>query len=221
MCPKPTNSTEAGVPLPGYNKAIFWGIGGLFVPFVAPVAVILSIKGLKKHVPQEARAFKITTTISLVLGAMGSTVLFFFIILLPGMKDAVKTRSESQSAHTAGESMSLEHQLAVINAGYKVSEDDVTVARFSSLRNQLSQTFVENKQEIVNATIHVQKMLKDRGISESVLTIMGGMNQLVFVKAKDPQYAEYTSAYVLLRDKGQSHAEAIAGLEGILRGLGL
>jgi len=40
----------------------------------------------------------------------------------------------------------LEYQLATINAAGYVSKDHITVARFRSLLNQLSVTFVEDKQ---------------------------------------------------------------------------
>jgi hypothetical protein len=122
-------------------------------------------------------------------------------------------------AHGAGES--IEYKLACINAGRQVRQDDITIARFRSLLRQLSSTFVENQQQIADMSVKGQQMLKQDGIAESLLNIMEGMNQLFSSKIENQKYAEYISAYLTLRDKGQSHSEAIKGLQGILRAMGI
>jgi len=121
---------------------------------------------------------------------------------------------------TAHASESLEYKLATINAGGYVSKDHITVARFRSLLNQLSATFVEDKQQIADMSVTAQNLLKKEGVQESLINIMEGMNQLFPRKIENQKYAEYAAAYVTLRSKGQSHTEAIRGLQAILRGLG-
>ena len=121
---------------------------------------------------------------------------------------------------TVHASDSLEYKLATINAGAYVSKDDITVARFRSLLNQLSATFIENKQQIADMSVTAQNLLKKEGVQESLMNIMEGMNQLFPRKIENQKYAEYAAAYVTLRSKGQSHSEAIRGLQAILRGLG-
>ena len=125
----------------------------------------------------------------------------------------------ANSAHAAGES--LEYKLATINAGRWIEQDDITVARFRSLLRQLSQTFVEGRQQIADISVKAQQIMKKNGISESLLTIMEGMNQLVSSEVRNLNYAEYLSAYVVLRNKGESHAQAIDGLQGILQAYGI
>ncbi|MDV2503799.1 MAG: hypothetical protein RX318_07575 [bacterium] len=125
----------------------------------------------------------------------------------------------ANSAHAAGES--LEYKLATINAMRGFAKDDITVARFRSLLRQLSQTFVEDQQQIADMSVTVQQIMKEKGISESLLIIMEGMNQLVSSEVGNLKYAEYISAYATLRNKGDSHAQAIAGLQGILRAFGV
>ena len=122
-------------------------------------------------------------------------------------------------AHASGES--IEYQLACVNAGRRVAQDDITVARFRSLLRQLSDTFVENQQQIADMSVKGLQMLKQDGISESLLNIMEGMNQLFSTKVENQKYAEFISAYLTLRDKGQSHRQAIDGLQGILRSMGI
>lgn len=125
----------------------------------------------------------------------------------------------SVQAHAAGET--IEYQLACINAGHRVDQDDITIARFRSLFRQLSDTFVENQQQIADMSVKSLQILKQDGISESLLNIMEGMNQLFSTKVSNQKYAEYIAAYLTLRNKGQSHTQAIAGLQGILRGVGI
>lgn len=143
---------------------------------------------------------------------MQSRLLAFAILILPFALFSVQ-------AHAAGES--IEYQLACINAGRRVAQDDITVARFRSLLRQLSHTFVEDPQQIADMSVKGLQMLKQDGISESLLNIMEGMNQLFSTKVANQKYAELIAAYLTLRDKGQSHTQAIAGLQGILRGMGI
>ena len=132
--------------------------------------------------------------------------LFVFLITLITLTAVV---------HAAGESM--EYKLACLDGkcGNKMVE-----ARFSSLLRQLSSTFAENQAQIADMTVMAQNLLKKEGISESLLTIMEGMNQL-FSTTTGLKYSEYVAAYVTLRTKGQSHTDAIVGLKELLRAMGI
>jgi len=115
----------------------------------------------------------------------------------------------------------LAYKLATIDspAGY-VAEDDISVARFRSLLRQLSTMFVEDEQQIADMTAKARQMLRDDGIKESLLNMMEGMNQVFTKRIENQQYAEYITVYITLRRKGESHADAISGLQGILRAVG-
>lgn len=116
---------------------------------------------------------------------------------------------------------SLEYKLAIINAGGYVPKDHITVARFRSLLRQLSDTYIENRQQIADMTVTAQKMLRKEGIQENLLNIMEGMNRLFSKPVENQKYAEYVVAYVTLREKGQSHSQAVSGLKAILETLGI
>lgn len=116
---------------------------------------------------------------------------------------------------------SLEYKLAVINAGGYVPKNHITVARFRSLLQQLSDTYVENRQQIADMTVTAQNLLRKEGIQENLLNIMEGMNQLFSKPVGNQKYAEYAAAYVTLRGKGQSHSQAMRGLKAILESLGI
>jgi len=50
---------------------------------------------------------------------------------------------------------------------------------------------------------------------------MEGMNSLFSKKIENQQYAEYIAAYMTLRMDGQSHSEAILGLDALLEMMGV
>jgi hypothetical protein len=113
----------------------------------------------------------------------------------------------------------VEHQLAVIDAKGFVAEDDITVARFRSLLEQLSSTYDEDKQKIADMTVTARGLLRKNGIDEKVLNIMEGMNQLFSGKAENQKYSQMLAYYVAFRNKGMTHADAIENLRGIIQTL--
>jgi len=129
-------------------------------------------------------------------------------------------QGERSSSYTKEEKPeSLEYMLATIEKGY-VSRDDIIITRFRSLLSQLSNTYVENKQQISDMTVRAQGILeKEEGIKESLLNMMEGMNQIFYIKVENQNYSEYMAAYMTLRRKGQSHNDAINGLKGIVDAL--
>jgi len=133
-------------------------------------------------------------------------------------KPPPESRAKTPSSPAKPES--LEYKLATIEKGY-VSRDDIIIARFGSLLQQLDSTYTESKQQIADMTVTAQKLLRDEGIKENLLNIMEGMNRLFSMRIENQSYAEYASAYVVLRRKGQSHHEAIEGLEALLQSMGI
>src|SRR5262249_444798 len=107
----------------------------------------------------------------------------------------------------------LEMQLATVDG---VADDPVKVARFKSLLGQLDEAYVENPKQIADTTVKGHEILRGKGVSESLLNMMEGMNRVFDATFKNQKYAEYMAAYLTLRDKGQSHAEAVHGLHSLI-----
>jgi len=116
---------------------------------------------------------------------------------------------------------SIEYKLAVIDAGTYVPKDDLSVARFKSLLRQLSDKFVESEQPIADMTVKGQSILREEGISEKMLNMMEGINQIFSSNIENQKYGEYLSLYAMLRIQGQNHDDAISGLQAVMRGLGM
>lgn len=114
---------------------------------------------------------------------------------------------------------SLEYRLAVINTGGNIRENDATISRFRSLLTQLSQNYIEDTQQIANMSVIIRDRLSAKGIDESLLNIMEGLNQLLWPQdSKKKRYSEYAFAYAGLRNKGLPHQDAIEILQGVVSG---
>ncbi|MBO8152699.1 MAG: hypothetical protein H0Z30_09445 [Candidatus Marinimicrobia bacterium] len=120
-----------------------------------------------------------------------------------------------------GQNYSIEYKLASIEVGYKVPQDHRLVKRFRTLLNQLDYKYVENRQEIADATVKGKQMLEERGIEEKMENIMEGMNLLFTSDIPNQKYTEYVAFYVVLRDKGMTHKESIDYMKSLLNSLGV
>lgn len=99
------------------------------------------------------------------------------------------------------------------------SGDSTKVNRYRSLIEQLDGAFVEAPQQIADMSANAKAELEKEGIDESVLSIMEAMNLVLPVPIGNQEYAEYTSAYMVLRIKGQTHEEATSGLRAFVRSM--
>jgi len=157
-------------------------------------------------------------------GCFGLIGLIAFMVVMMWICGVFKTEKKSATppeVKPQPKSESLEYKLATIEKGY-VSRDDIIIARFRSLLEQLDAKFIENKTQISDMSVGAQKLLREEeGIKESLLNIMEGMNRLFSSESANLKYSEYAAAYMVLRTKGQSHHEAIEGLRAILQTLGI
>lgn len=149
---------------------------------------------------------------------IGGIVLFAAVVVL-SITERARTRREYVAPKPQAKSESLEYKLATIDKGY-VSRDDIIVTRFRTLLDQLGSKYHGTRQQISDATVVAQNLLRDKyGIEESLLNIMEDMNQVVITKV-NPSYPLYATAYVQLRKTGASRQQAIIGIETFLKSIG-
>jgi len=149
-------------------------------------------------------------------------ILFLLMfIALSALLSCSSSDNPSPGSSSASADESIEHKLASIDAKFQVPKNHITIGRFRSLLRQLSNTFVESKQEISDMTVIGQNLLRKEGIKESLLNIMEGMNQLFSTPSQNQKYSEYISAYVVLRAEGQTHSDAILDLKAVLQTFGV
>jgi len=171
------------------------------------------------------------------LGLGGAFVVLLLVIAATAPPEAGSPRkrsaasppeqAESQAAATSGHGPahkgnpeSIEYELATIDASGYVPDDDIRVARFKSLLQQLSQTYSGTPQQIGDQTVKAHEMLKDRGVQESLVNIMTGMNQIFTTANHKQDYAGALTIYIGLRNKGESNSEAFRDLQDLVAHLG-
>ncbi|MGA1796157.1 MAG: hypothetical protein ACMUIL_09880 [bacterium] len=113
----------------------------------------------------------------------------------------------------------LEYRLAIISTKGNVRYNDAIVSRFRCLLDELSQNYVEDPRQIANMSVIVRNKLKGYGIQESLLTIMEGLNQILWPPdSPKKRYSEFAFAYADLRNKGLTHQDAVETIQALVSG---
>jgi len=127
-------------------------------------------------------------------------------------------------------SQSIAYKLAMVEKNGYVSENDKIVKRFDYLLTRLDNKYVDTKQEIADKTVKAKQLLEERGVKESMIKMMEGMNTLNEPKDTYKNYNEYLTIYIILRSNLSSHDETInsmkssislIGIDGLLKAAGL
>lgn len=142
-----------------------------------------------------------------------------FILSTSGCGDD-SSPSQTSPSGSDWQNKPLEYKLARLDEGNDPPQGDVKVARFKSLLGQLSGTYKETEQQIGDMTVNAQDQMKKEGVDETLLDIMEDMNQVFAAHVTNQSYAEYVSAYVVLREKGYSRDKSVEGIRGTLKGIG-
>lgn len=96
------------------------------------------------------------------------------------------------------------------------SADPVKVNRYRELFAQLAETYVDPPQGIYESIIATRVILEKKGVSESLLNIMDGLNQILARPIPNQKIDTYVAAYVVLRNKGESHDAAVNDLRAVM-----
>lgn len=110
----------------------------------------------------------------------------------------------------------LEFMLSVIDDR---PGDELVMNRFRSLLAQLDATYVETPMQIADMTGWAQEVLRNEGISVSLLNLMEGMNTIWPMPMPNQTYSSDIALYMALRQKGYSHERAITTLVDFVYGL--
>jgi hypothetical protein len=122
------------------------------------------------------------------------------------------TPASAPAAVSKGEDESPAMNLAIL-AGER--DDTLKINRYKSLLSQLSNTYTDNEEHIAGTAYAVQGFLKDKGISETTLNVLEGLNSIFPGRVPNQKIDEWAKSYMILRDKGQSHEQAVAGLAAL------
>lgn len=108
---------------------------------------------------------------------------------------AIIVTSCGDSAPTVKEEVPIEEKLAVIDDIY--DKNDIKAVRIKTLVNDLSVKYAEPKDTIGEYTYRVKAILRDKGIDDSILTILEQMNKTE--KMENTPYKDAVTMYLLIR----------------------
>lgn len=91
----------------------------------------------------------------------------------------------------------LEYQLASINAGDLVEEDDATIAEFGDLLDDLESLCPDSRQDIADLGVSSHELIIERGSSEPLLQTMQTVAQLLREGTAIVEDDSCTSAFAL------------------------
>ncbi len=87
-----------------------------------------------------------------------------------------------------------------------------TMNEDKEMLERISKKFGESEQSIDQATTKARQLLAEHGIVESSHVILVAMDNIFPQQTKGTKYSEGVAAYVTLRQKGESHQQAIKGM---------
>lgn len=143
-------------------------------------------------------------------------VLFFFIVLAAcDASHKSENLANAEINSSSIESKSIEYKFALVNAGVNIPESDPSVARSRELIDRAAIEYGETPELIADMSYAASKFIKKEGANVTALEILEA-GAVSYIGAGTPKYSEVISMYITQRKGGQSHAEAIIGLKGIL-----
>lgn len=121
------------------------------------------------------------------------------LILLSFSLISCTTTTKTKTA--AIENETVEYKLATLYVGSPVEKDDVTVYQFKELLDKLEKKTVNSRIDIADIAVTAQRLLKEYGISRTLLQILTDFNESIPETLKDIKLEEIASAYMVLMIK--------------------
>jgi hypothetical protein len=125
---------------------------------------------------------------------------------------ACDSSAPSEPAHP-----SVEYEIARLDAGGPIAQDDARIVQARTLLAQLSKTYNLTPAQIGDQTAAAQKMLREDHVQESLMDLMTDMDGLFSTPQPPNQYAEALAIYETSREHGASREDAVRGLRDIAR----
>lgn len=107
-------------------------------------------------------------------------------------------------------------KLAMLDTGKSLTDGDLLSKRYSNIIHQLTLKYIESDERICDISVVGKRFLNKAGIDESMINIMEGILKLIDLKTRTKQYSENVSMYVVIRQNGNGHYEALSKLQDLL-----
>lgn len=135
-------------------------------------------------------------------GCILNTILAIIIILLIILSFSLfSCGNQIATVTTSIENATVEYKLATLNAGSPIKEDDITVYQFKKLLDELEKKTINTRIDIADIAVAAQKLLKEHGISRTLLQILDDFNTAIPDELTDIKLEEIASVYMVLMTK--------------------
>ena len=128
-------------------------------------------------------------------------ILITIIILISFSLISCSTQTSSTNKTASIDNESVEYKLATLYAGSPIEKDDITVYQFKELLDKLEKKTVNTRMDIADIAVTAQRLLKEHGISRTLLQILDDFNTSIPDELKDMKLEEVASAYMVLMTK--------------------
>jgi hypothetical protein len=134
--------------------------------------------------------------------------------------EALSAEKAKEAAPAAVESFASKDMAGMVDTLAKidgVSDDPRKIKHFHALLVSLGDKYGDSGQQIGDRTAEARTTMRDKGVSETCLDILKGMNQAYAGTVIAPlSYADAVRSYVSLRAEGKSHADVVDNLAAMM-----
>jgi hypothetical protein len=145
------------------------------------------------------------------IGCLGFIGLIVLVYVIGSFSDSERSTPPGPSIES-----SMPFKLALIDGNAPGSESDPVIEPYRTALAGLGRKFVETPDQLGDMTVEAQNQLREAGINQSLLSLMQGIESIFVTPIGNQRYAEYMSAYMVLRQDGQNHSQAIVGLNALI-----
>ena len=135
---------------------------------------------------------------------MKRLLLYLVLILVGGLGvDCSDAQSDGGGRASASDAPTSERKLATIETGRDVAEDDPLVRSFAAALDELQRLCrADNRERIADQAVVAQRLLKNGGVTESLLSILTHVRKSIPEESKQQlnlACSDAFGAYVVLR----------------------
>jgi hypothetical protein len=148
-------------------------------------------------------------------------VVFLIGFIVSNIPKNINPSNNTDPTKNTSDNVTVEVMMASLDAKGYLSQGDVRVARYRTLLELLADKIGDeltgdNKQDKISSMfVAAQGLLEKRGISESLLNMMEGMNQVIHV-GKIGLLSDNLAGYVMIRSNlSQTNEQAIATIRAM------
>jgi len=117
---------------------------------------------------------------------------------MPVTDEDVTTKEEPIESESATEDYTVEYQMACIDKGEYLDEDDTVINDYSILLDSLMEKTTNSRIDISDITVTTQRLLKENGVDMSLLNILKDLDNSIPEESPKLELEDIAAAYIVL-----------------------